>query len=87
VLPARTRAVVRREAWAWPPVFGWLQSRGGIAEEEMLRTFNCGLGMLVVVPEPTVDEAIRTLAGAGETARVVGSIEEDEGATPRVFYA
>jgi phosphoribosylformylglycinamidine cyclo-ligase len=57
-----------------PPVFGWLAREGGVAEHEMLRTFNCGIGMVIVV-EPSQAEAItRTLEEAGETVSTVGTI-------------
>ena len=59
-----------------PPVFGWLAKTGGVAEAEMLRTFNCGIGMVIVV-EPAQAEAIAaTLRAEGETVSVVGRIIE-----------
>ena len=49
-----------RGAWPPPPVFGWLRAEGGVPTDEMLRTFNCGIGMVVVVaPEPTPDAVTR----------------------------
>jgi len=73
VLPDEARAVIA--PWEWPPLFRWLQQQGGVEEQEMLRTFNCGIGMvLCVAPE---DEA-RTLAllkAAGEQAWTLGAIE------------
>jgi phosphoribosylformylglycinamidine cyclo-ligase len=87
VLPPGTRAAIRRHAWPRPPVFEWLQAQGRISEEEMLRTFNCGVGMLIVVPPGAVEPVTRTLVGAGETVWPVGVIEADEGTAPRVVYA
>ena len=56
------------------PVFGWLARTGGMDEQEMLRTFNCGTGMVCVVPSARADEAISVLTEAGETARPIGEI-------------
>jgi phosphoribosylformylglycinamidine cyclo-ligase len=87
VLPAGVRAVVDQASWAWPPVFRWLQEAGGIATPEMLRTFNCGAGMVVVVPPEQVDTALDRLAEAGERAWVAGRIEAHGGDGPRVVLA
>jgi phosphoribosylformylglycinamidine cyclo-ligase len=67
-----------------PPVFGWLAKAGGIAEAEMLRTFNCGIGMIVVVTRDAADEAASALSSAGETAIRIGEVS-DAGAGPRVI--
>ena len=62
-------------SWEVPPIFGYLASSGaGVADEEMRRTFNLGLGMVVAVPAEAVDAALATLTAAGETARVVGEV-------------
>jgi phosphoribosylformylglycinamidine cyclo-ligase len=73
VLPAGTQAVVDAAAWPLPPVFAWLARAGGVAAEEMLRVFNCGIGMVVVTAEPVRAQAI--LEGAGETVFEIGRIE------------
>jgi phosphoribosylformylglycinamidine cyclo-ligase len=65
-----------------PPVFGWLARTGGVAEPEMLRTFNCGIGMIVVVAPPHVDAVSRALQAAGETAVLIGEVTP--GGEPRV---
>ena len=66
VLPQGLGAVLRAGSWPVPPVFGWLAREGGIASEEMLRTFNCGIGMVLVI-DPTQREAlIDRLESAGE---------------------
>lgn len=79
VLPDGTGAVIDLAAWKRPAVFDWLQSQGGIAETEMLRTFNCGIGMVVVVAPEDLDRALAMLEAAGETARVIGRIESTSG--------
>ncbi len=78
VLPANTRAVVDTQAWEWPQVFHWLQTQGNIETREMYRTFNCGIGMVVVVPADTREAALATLTAAGESPVVLGTIESAE---------
>jgi len=85
VLPPGVHASIDLTSWRLPPVFAWLREQGGVTEAEMLRTFNCGLGMLVVVPASEAEAVIATLAAAGETARVVGRIEAGA-AEPAVVY-
>ena len=85
VLPPGTRAVVDLGSWRRPAVFDWLQARGGIAGPEMLRTFNCGLGMVVCVSPDDADAALRMLRKAGEEAWSLGEIEAAEDA-PSVLY-
>jgi phosphoribosylformylglycinamidine cyclo-ligase len=85
VLPEGTRARVNIGSWERPAVFRWLQEKGGIAESEMRRTFNCGLGMAVCVATEDLDRALAMLRAAGEDAWVLGGIESGEGA-PRVIY-
>ena len=75
VLPAGLTAVVDGSAWAPPPVFGWLARTGAVAAEEMLRVFNCGIGMVAVVRPADVDAALALLAGAGEVAMPIGRLE------------
>ena len=71
VLPNGTTAVLEA-SWPVPPVFGWLARTGGIAPEEMLRVFNCGIGMALVVADP--DAAIALLEAAGERVWRIGTI-------------
>ncbi len=61
-------------AWAMPPVFDWLARTGGVSEHEMRRTFNCGLGLVLVVAPDDVAEVLMGLIGAGEDAFVVGEL-------------
>jgi phosphoribosylformylglycinamidine cyclo-ligase len=67
--------------WHVPEVFRWLARAGGVAEAEMLRVFNCGLGMVLVVAEADAEVAVTALRAAGEEAHVVGRIEAGEGVT------
>jgi phosphoribosylformylglycinamidine cyclo-ligase len=79
VLPEGVAAVVDAGAWAVPPVFGWLARTGNVAPEEMLRVFNCGVGMVVVVAAEAVAEATALLEGAGETVSRLGQLEAGSG--------
>jgi phosphoribosylformylglycinamidine cyclo-ligase len=85
VMPNDTRAVVDLSAWKRPAVFRWLQKQGNVAESEMLRTFNCGIGMVVCVAADDAHRARRILADAGEQVFTIGSIETAPGA-PRVSF-
>ncbi len=72
-------------AWALPPVFQWLARSGGVDEREMLRTFNCGIGMIAIVPEARADEAQAVLTQAGERAFRIGRLIKGKG-EPTVRY-
>ncbi|HEX7044329.1 MAG TPA: phosphoribosylformylglycinamidine cyclo-ligase [Burkholderiales bacterium] len=79
VLPPGVRAVLDPASWPRPPIFAWLQEHGRIANDEMYRTFNCGLGMLVVVRPEDAERAEAQLAAAGERVYRVGRIEAHAG--------
>jgi phosphoribosylformylglycinamidine cyclo-ligase len=74
VLPEGCRARLSRSAWRVPPVFETLREAGQVAEAEMFRTFNMGIGYAVVVAPTVADAAARLLAEAGETVWRVGEI-------------
>ena len=57
-----------------PPVFGWLAKTGNIADAELLRTFNCGIGMVAVVSKDRVDAVLAELTSAGEAPVVIGDV-------------
>ena len=85
VLPQGTGVRLDLGAIPVPPVFGWLARTGGVAQPEMLRTFNCGIGMVVVVGRADVDTVRRALEAAGEPAVVIGEVTAQ--AEPRVATA
>ncbi|MGH8501317.1 MAG: phosphoribosylformylglycinamidine cyclo-ligase [Gammaproteobacteria bacterium] len=85
VLPAGCNAEVSARAWPRPEIFTWLQARGGVAEQEMLRTFNCGLGMVVVAPAGQRGAIIDHCAQAGIEAWTIGTVTAGDG-EPRVVY-
>jgi len=78
VLPPGTGAVLDRATWRPPPVFGLLAGRGGIAEEEMERVFNMGVGMAAVAAAGDADRALRVLAARGVTAWMLGEVTGHE---------
>ncbi len=77
VLPHGTRAVLRAASWPRPPVMDWLAQRGQVAADEMLRVFNCGIGMAVVVDDAA--QATALLRSHGETVFEIGRIEAHDG--------
>jgi phosphoribosylformylglycinamidine cyclo-ligase len=74
VLPEGLEAVLERKSWPREPVFDWLQRHGRVADAEMYRVFNCGIGMTVHVSKLDSDRAIAVLAAAGQKAFVIGEI-------------
>ena len=74
VLPNNTKAEIDESSWQWPAIFNWLQEKGNISRYEMYRTFNCGVGMVIALPEKEVETAIALLEQAGEKAWVIGKI-------------
>jgi phosphoribosylformylglycinamidine cyclo-ligase len=74
VLPDGLEAVLERRRWHRDPVFDWLQQTGRIEPAEMYRTFNCGIGMIVVVAKEQASQALTLLAAHGESAQVIGEI-------------
>ncbi|UCF77345.1 MAG: phosphoribosylformylglycinamidine cyclo-ligase [Betaproteobacteria bacterium] len=75
MLPDTVAARIERRAWTMPPLFAWLKSQGNVADEELFRVFNCGVGMAIVVAQGDADLALRALRAAGETAWRIGQIE------------
>ena len=79
VLPDDLGADVDLSAWELPPVFKWLQAEGGMAESEMLKTFNCGIGMILVVKPDHVTDLVTLLEVEGETVSKLGTVTKGEG--------
>jgi len=75
VLPDNCRAVIDTQGWQRPEIFNWLQQHGNIEDSELYRTFNCGVGMTIVVPADQAEAAVAQLNQAGETATIIGRIE------------
>jgi phosphoribosylformylglycinamidine cyclo-ligase len=86
VLPQNSRALADLASWQLPAVFRWLQEQGNIVESEMLRTFNCGVGMVLVLPQEEASGAIELLGEHGESAWLLGRVESAVG-EPEVQFA
>ena len=85
VMPANTMANIDSNSWQKPQVFDWLQEQGNIEDTEMYRTFNCGIGMVVVVSPEDKQKTIDFLEQQGETVFTLGTIEASAEETPSVL--
>ena len=74
ILPGTVTAELQKSAWTRPPLFDWLQREGKVAEAEMHRVFNCGIGMVVIVAADQAVAAMKLLEAAGETVHRIGAI-------------
>ena len=81
VLPDGLGATIALDAWAPPPVFGWLAEAGGIETGEMLRTFNCGIGLVLVCAPDRAEALAERLGDAGETVSRIGAVTAGQGVT------
>jgi len=81
VLPQGVDAVIDvvRSGWSLPPVFKWLQSVANLPQSELLRTWNCGIGMIIIVSSTDVDVVLDRLRSAGEDLYVLGSVQAKDG--------
>ncbi|KEJ87968.1 phosphoribosylformylglycinamidine cyclo-ligase [Sulfitobacter donghicola] len=79
VLPEGLGAKIDLNAWELPAVFNWLAAQGGISEAELLKTFNSGIGMIVVVPAEKADAAKALLSDMGEAVYTLGTVVQEEG--------
>ena len=75
VLAQNLTARIDRRAWTMPPLFKWLQDEGKVADDEMWRVFNCGIGMVLIVEAGDADRALTALADSGETAWRIGVVD------------
>jgi phosphoribosylformylglycinamidine cyclo-ligase len=76
VLPENTKAIIDLSSWEMPEVFKWLQEKGNVARDEMYRTFNCGVGLILCVPQAHSEQYIEELKALGENAWQIGRIED-----------
>ena len=82
MLPKGTRAEIIGKSWPRPELFSWLQREGKVAEDEMHRVFNCGIGMAAVVAPSDAKRAMDSLRASGETVYEIGAIEKGPGGEP-----
>lgn len=86
ILPKSCQAVIHRDSWPVPPIFRLLQDKGNISGEEMLRTFNCGIGLVLAVEKKLVGDVLLRLQGLNEQAYVIGEIVERKNDAPALLY-
>jgi len=85
IMPERLTARMERKAWPLTPLFAWLQRAGNVSDDEMLRVFNCGIGMVVIVGQEHAQAAIATLQATGETVWRIGAVHERKGNEPQAI--
>ncbi len=83
-LPTHLAANIDCSSWQWPPVFQWLQDAGSIEDREMYRTFNCGVGFVLIVSQDSVVKTLELLNGLGEQAWLMGRVEDLSGVQSRI---
>jgi phosphoribosylformylglycinamidine cyclo-ligase len=87
ILPRGLCATLDEQSWEQLPVFDWIHQQGKVSRDEMLRTFNCGIGMVLVVDPADADASLRLLREAGETVWPIGQIESNGDAAPSLRLA
>jgi phosphoribosylformylglycinamidine cyclo-ligase len=87
MLPEGTKAAIRKGSWSRPKVFDWLQQKGNLAEDEMHRVFNCGIGLVLALAPEHVQRASAELRGAGETVYEIGVVESGPAGEPQAIIA
>jgi phosphoribosylformylglycinamidine cyclo-ligase len=86
MLPEGLGAEIERSTWTFPPVFEWIQDQGQIEEAEMLRTFNCGVGMVLCVSHENQQAVLDHCKAQGQQAWVIGRVNQAENGEPRVRF-
>ncbi len=87
MFPDALGARIERSAWTRPAIFEWLQRAGGVADDEMHRVFNCGIGMILVVAPKDAERAAGILAAAGETVHRIGAVVPRKDGAPATVVA
>ncbi len=85
ILPHGTAAIIKKRSWEVLPIFKIIQREGNIPEEEMWRTFNMGIGMILVVSRNDADQIVESLTTLGEKAYIIGEIKSEEGKGRKVI--
>lgn len=86
VLPAQHQAIINRNSWSLPPIFSWLQQQGNLSDSELLRTFNCGIGMIVCVANSDLEATQQIIQSQGLSCYHIGEIRRAENSEPIVNY-
>lgn len=86
VMPKNSQANINTASWEFPPIFEWLQQKGNIAEEEMYITFNCGVGLILIVSPEDEQATLDALSDLAENAWCIGEITASDNEKPHVAY-
>ena len=86
IVPQACSILIREESWKIPPIFSFLQKNGNISAEEMARTFNMGIGMIIVVPDHAVVDIMQRIEALNEHAYVIGEILDCKEAGKRLLW-
>ena len=86
VIPASLAARIDLQSWRMPAIFEWLREKGNVDRHEMLKTFNCGVGLVLCVARCERDNALSRLTEAGEQPWVIGEIARRDEGGPGVVY-
>ena len=81
ILPNDCDVMIETNTWEQPEIFKWIQNQGSISEDEMLRTFNCGIGMVLIIEDTDMNEVLDTLAQIGYDSYQIGSVTKGSGQT------
>ena len=87
IIPKGCKAIVQKGTWDIPPIFSFLKEKGNISEEEMLRTFNNGIGMILIVRSKEVDDILARLRSLGEKAFIIGDVGKTEREQETIEFA
>ena len=85
ILPSNTCAEIRLNSWQQLPVFDWIQKTGKVVQEEMLRVFNCGIGMVVITSDENADSILQVCNKHQINADVIGEVKEAQGPSHVVY--
>jgi len=87
IIPKGCKAIVQKGTWDIPPIFSFLKEKGNISQEEMLRTFNNGIGMILIVRSKEVDDILARLRSLGEKAFIIGEVGKTEREQETIEFA
>ncbi len=86
VIPRACNIEIHLNSWDTPPIFTFLQSAGGVTDMEMMRTFNCGIGLVMAIPEMAVQDAIDRLTAMDEKVFIIGEVQDGKSSKDRVIW-
>ncbi len=86
VIPKACNIEIHLNSWDIPPIFNFLQSAGKVTDMEMMRTFNCGIGLVMAIPETAVQDAIDRLTAMNEKVFIIGEVQDGKSAKDRVIW-